>query len=260
MALRYERKYYISNEKLDTLRERLKPFVNPDVHLKENEIGLSQYTVRSIYYDTPTMEFYYEKKEGLENRNKFRIRVYDQFKPGDVAFLEIKRKLGNRIKKHRATLPAEKTGELLKTGDIEKYIIADKSPKVLDDASKFLYYYYAKSLKPVNLVVYEREAFHGKFDPGVRITFDKNVRTTLYPKLSELYSEARNKAITPGYFIVEIKYFETMPVWAHSIVEEFKLRLEAISKYSTGLDIHYPYYSRMRYSPVGLSRTGFNDL
>lgn len=261
MLLRYERKYYIRNERLDELRERLRPFVNPDVHSKTGADGLSQYTVRSIYYDTPFMEYYYEKKEGLENRNKFRIRVYDQFKKGDVAFLEIKKKLGNRIKKHRSTLPADQVRDLLTTGNMEDHIIVNKkSPNALKDASMFLYYYYKKSLKPVNLVVYEREAYHGKFDPGVRITFDKNVRSTIYPKLGELYSEDRNKAITPGYFILEVKYYEIIPVWALSIIEEFKLSLEAISKFASGLDVHNSFYSRMRFSPVSLSRVPINEL
>ncbi|MBX9851821.1 MAG: polyphosphate polymerase domain-containing protein [Cytophagaceae bacterium] len=249
------------NSKLDEIRERLTPFVNPDVHLKARQGGLSQYTVRSIYYDTPFMDYYYEKKEGLENRNKFRIRVYDTFKAGDIAFLEIKRKLGNRIKKHRATLLVENLKDLLLTGNIEDYIIqGPKFPGALEDANKFMHHYFKKNLKPVNLVVYDREAYHGKFDAGVRITFDKNVRTTIYPTVDELYSEARNKAITPGYFIVEIKYFEIMPVWARSIVEEFHLRLEAISKYSSGLDIHHATHSRMRFSPMSFARTAFNEV
>jgi SPX domain protein involved in polyphosphate accumulation len=261
MLLRYERKYYIANDKLEELRNRLMPFVKPDVNSKVSNGGLSQYTVRSIYYDTPFMEYYYEKKEGLEYRNKFRIRVYDQHKPGDVAFLEIKRKLGNRIKKHRSTLLVENLKNLLCTGCTEDYIITSpKSSRALKDSSKFMYYYYKKSLKPVNLISYEREAYHGKFDPGVRITFDKNVRSTIYPKIDEIYSEHRAKNITPGHFIIEIKYYETMPVWAKSIIEEFKLNLEAISKFSSGLDIHNNQYSRTRFSPVGLSRNAFYEV
>jgi SPX domain protein involved in polyphosphate accumulation len=246
--LRYERKYYVPNNQLNGLRKRLLPFLRPDAYSKVTEDGLTQYTVRSIYYDTPLMDFYYEKMEGLENRNKFRIRVYDDYQPGNVAFLEIKQKLGSRIKKFRSTLEIENVKNILKEGDIGKYI--KSRPK---DASKFMYHYYRNSLKPVTLVVYDREAYHGKFDSGVRITFDKNVRTAIYPKLEDIYNESTLKPITPDFFILEIKYFFDFPTWARSIVEEFNLRLEAISKYSTGIDIHHV-NSRIRFSPVGFSR------
>ncbi|WP_028980115.1 polyphosphate polymerase domain-containing protein [Sporocytophaga myxococcoides] len=260
MMLRYERKYFVPNDRLDELRARLMPFVNPDVHTKVGESGLSQYTVRSIYYDTPFMEYYYEKKEGLEFRNKFRIRGYDNQKEDSIVFLEIKRKLSNRIGKHRATLKFSDLKSLLTTGNTRDYINGPKLPKALKDADKFLFYYYSKSLKPVNLVVYDREAFHGKFDDEVRITFDKNVRTSIYPTIDELYSEERLKLITPGFFVLEIKYYNIMPTWARSIVEEFSLQLEAISKYSSGLDIHHTTYGRMRFSPISLSRNPFYRL
>lgn len=260
MKLRYERKYYVSNDQLDKLRERLKPFVNPDVHAKPGDTGLSQYTVRSIYYDTPFMEYYYEKKEGLEFRNKFRIRGYDQQTEDSIIFLEIKRKLNNRIGKHRSTLKYKDLKPLLTSGNTRDYITGPKFPKALKDADKFLFYFYSKSLKPVNLVVYDREAFHGKFNDEVRITFDKNVRTAIYPTIDELYSENRLKLVTPGSFILEIKYYNSMPLWARSIIQEFSLRLEAISKYSTGLDIHHATYGRMRFSPISLSRNPFYRL
>jgi len=260
MKLRYERKYFVPNERLDDLRARLKPFVNPDVHTKVGASGLSQYTVRSIYYDTPFMEYYYEKKEGLEFRNKFRIRGYDNLTDSSIVFLEIKRKLSNRIGKHRAILKYSDLKSLLTTGNTEAYITGPKFPKAIKDANKFLFFYYSKSLKPVNLVVYDREAYHGKFDDEVRITFDKNVRTSIYPTIDELFSEDRLKLVTPGYFVLEIKYYHIMPTWARSIVEEFSLQLEAISKYSSGLDIHHTTYGRMRFSPISLSRNPFYRL
>ncbi|MFN6943527.1 MAG: VTC domain-containing protein [Cytophagaceae bacterium] len=255
--LRYERKYYVRNDQLEALRNRLLPFVNPDVHAKTQSGGLSQYTVRSIYYDTPLMEYYDEKMEGLELRSKYRIRVYDQPVEGAIAFLEIKKKLGNRIKKHRAVLPYTNLLDLVRTGDVEKYVENTKKfPNSVQDAKRFLYYFYKKSLRPVNLITYDREAYHGKFDSGVRITFDKNVRSSIYPCLEELFSENRAKVITPGYFILEVKYFHVYPLWAHSMIEEFGLRHEAISKFSTGVDVHYVNSSK-RFSPISSARVPF---
>ncbi|HEX8546827.1 MAG TPA: polyphosphate polymerase domain-containing protein [Cytophagaceae bacterium] len=250
---RYERKYYVRNTIIDGLRKRLIPFVDPDSHANPSTNGLPQYTVRSIYYDSPVMEYYHEKMDGLENRSKYRIRVYDDYKPGEILFVEIKRKLGNRIKKHRSTILVDDIQMLLNTGEAERFVIRDKNyEEGLKDANKFLFHYYKHSLRPVNLVTYDREAYHGKFDHGVRITLDKNVRTKVYPHLDELYNESHLKAVTSNHFILEIKYFNIIPSWATSIVEEFGLSHEAISKYSTGIDVHTP--GRMRFSPIGMSR------
>lgn len=245
--LRYERKYYVHNSRLDELRSRMMPFLRPDIFAKKNDRGHGEYTVRSIYYDTPFMDFYYEKMEGLKDRNKFRIRVYDQYEPGNLAFLEVKQKLGPRIKKHRATTEVMDVVPLLRTADVDTYIKSD--PK---GASKFLFHYYKNALKPVNLVVYEREPYHGKFDSGVRITLDKNVRSAIYPKMEGIYNEGMLKPITPEYFILEIKYFYHFPCWCRSVLEEFDTRLEAISKYATGIDIHHQHTSQ-RFSPIGFT-------
>lgn len=249
---RYERKYYLANIKLPELRKRLEPFVEPDTFTGINEYGISEYTVRSIYYDTPFMKYYEEKKEGVELRNKFRIRVYDKEEPNSIAFLEIKKKVGNRIGKHRALIPYTSVAEILETGDIEKHL---KNPKHLYDGQKFLYHFFKNSLRPLNLVIYEREAYMGKFDKGVRITFDKNVRTVIYPRLDKIFDEDGAKYLSDDCFVLEIKYHDEIPVWALSIIEEFKLNLKAISKYADGLDKHLE-NKRIRFSPISLGRIG----
>ena len=94
-------------------------------------------------------------------------------------------------------------------------------------------------MKPTVLVVYEREAYHGLLDSGVRITFDKNIRSRVYPELADMFNNHGLKHLFDSHFILEIKYFtEKMPTWAKSLVEEFRLRHEALSKYTVGYDIN----------------------
>lgn len=66
----------------------------------------------------------------------------------------------------------------------------------VNGAGKFLYHVYRNNLKPVILVIYEREAFHDRFIKEVRITIDKDLRSIAYPCLDELYSE--KNAIPPS--------------------------------------------------------------
>jgi SPX domain protein involved in polyphosphate accumulation len=213
-------------------------FVRPDIFTNAAENGLRQYTVRSIYFDTHNLDFYHEKIEGLIHRRKFRIRGYDKFDPGCRVVFEIKRKIENRVKKHRSFVEYDNVDKILASGDVEKYIVNDnRCPKAIEDAQRFLYHIKKSQLIPTCLIVYEREAWHGKFDQGVRITFDKNIRSLTYPDIDRLFEDDNMNYLFDNHFILEIKYFtDQMPLWARSLVQEFKLRNDALSKYTIGFE------------------------
>lgn len=236
--LRFERKYLVPYPQLDALRARLLPFVQPDSHTHLCPAGHPEYTVRSIYFDTPAREAVRDKVEGEEARRKLRIRVYDQPTPEAAAFFEIKRKIGEKIMKHRAAIPAGKLAEVLESGDFEAALLLP-SDKTLADASRFFFHLHRYHMSPVNRIAYEREAYVGKFNPGLRVTFDKNIRSKLLPALSELYGEENNTYPWKSHFILEMKYFEApMPSWMRSVAEEFELDAEAVSKYVAGYFCH----------------------
>lgn len=232
MKLRYERKYLVGNEMLEPMRKRFMPFLIPDLNADQTELK-SEYTVRSIYFDTPEFDSLSEKVEGLENRLKLRIRGYNNYFAGCEVFLEIKRKLGNRIAKNRAITLYDLLDKTLETGELIRSS-GKNSDQMKDDAARFFYHLHRKAQRPVNLVVYDREPYHGKFDPGVRITFDKNIRAAIFPDLSELFSDNGLNYVWKDAFILEVKYFEGgMPSWCKSIIQEFQLKHEALSKYAS---------------------------
>lgn len=236
--LRYERKYLVPVELMSAVRQRLLPFIIPDAYARKNSSGIYEYTVRSIYLDTYDLECYQQKSEGLQFRRKLRIRGYNMLSADSKVILEIKRKIGNRIKKHRSTLLFSNLNNLLKSPDLEQYIIQGKREESIDDARRFFFHLKKRQFAPTNLVVYEREAYQGKMDKGVRITFDKNIRSRIFPKMDSLYDDVNLKPLFNDHFVLEIKYFtDQMPVWARSLVQEFKLRNDAISKYTIGYDV-----------------------
>ncbi len=236
--LRYERKYLVPVELIDSLRKRLWAFVIPDKNAIKNENGIFQYTVRSIYFDTYDLECYHQKSDGLLLRRKLRIRGYNSLSPDSKVILEIKRKIGNRIKKHRSSLFFKDVNELFLKNDLEKFIIKGARGDSINEARRFFYHLKKSQFAPTNLVVYEREAYQGKIDNNVRITFDKNIRSKLSHKTELLYDDHNLKPLFNNSFVLEIKYFnDQMPVWARSIVQEFKLRNDAISKYTIGYDV-----------------------
>jgi SPX domain protein involved in polyphosphate accumulation len=237
MLLRYERKYLVPFKIMDALRARVLPFVDVDKYALISNPEFPQYTVRSIYLDTPNMDCHEEKTEGVELRKKFRIRSYNTYSPDAIAIFEIKRKMGSRIKKHRAFTSFQFVEPLMNSADIFKHI--HQTGDCIDDAKRFFFHVKKNNLRSTVLVVYEREAYHGRIDSGVRITFDKNIRSLLNPAFSELYTNNNLRHLFPSHFILEIKYYtDEMPTWAKSLVQEFRLRNDALSKYTIGYDVN----------------------
>ncbi len=236
--LRIERKYLVQNHRIDALRKRISSFVVPDMYTHVNDQGIREYTVRSIYFDSNNFSCYAEKREGVMLRRKFRIRGYDRPEDNSYVVFEIKRKIEARQKKYRSKVLFRDVEELLRSGDYNRYVMPNGiNSHDPDNAAKFLYHINKKQFVPTCLVVYEREAYFGKLDCGVRITFDKNIRSRLYPPVNSLYDEKEMKLLFKNHFILEIKYFRhEMPVWARSVVQEFRLRNDALSKYTIGVD------------------------
>ena len=233
--MRYEYKYIVHKSKMDRLREIFLPFVNLDKFAEAGE--KSQYTVRSIYFDTPRFDFYYEKIEGIKNRKKVRLRGYNEEDKNATVFLEIKRKYDIPIIKYRAPVTYGDALEMFSDTRINGQIISDKIfPKGHENSKRFFYQVLSKTLRPVVLVIYEREAYLSKFDDTVRITIDKNLRSKAYPRLNELYQENRISGSLTNHFILEVKFNSYFPVWLNPIIANLSLRKQAASKYVISMD------------------------
>ncbi|MEM1271034.1 MAG: polyphosphate polymerase domain-containing protein [Bacteroidota bacterium] len=234
---RTECKFLVPNRYLDEIRRMVQPFVEQDPYAARTG---GTYTVRSIYYDTPHLSYYREKLEGLKMRKKLRIRGYNESKPDDLIFLEIKRRFNTPISKNRSPVRFSDLPQLLATGDTERYVQKLPSFKEAEaDAQRFLYNLGRHQLVPVVTTVYDREAFVGKFDKSLRVTFDKNLRSEARPTLDALTREGRQKYVFKGHFVLEIKYYgPIMPVWGRTLTGRFGLRQEAVSKYAYAVDTH----------------------
>lgn len=234
MPGRIEYKYLLSNALISKVRRDMLAHVEAD--LPPGDGTSSEYTVRSVYFDTPRFDCYQEKADGLKMRNKFRIRGYGRGGSKSVVFLEIKRKCDAFIEKHRAPLSHDDLEAFFASRDIDRYI-PGASGQVKEDALRFLYHYCRHGLRPAALVVYDREAFKGRFDSSLRITFDKNVRGTAFPSLSELFDDHRLKVAMPGWCVFEVKFFRyALPQWVRSIIQRYELPRFALSKYAICLE------------------------
>lgn len=244
--MKFEYKYRIPNELIPRLRARIMPFMQPDPHMAGYED--TGYTVRSVYFDTIHLTYYYEKVEGLEVRKKVRVRGYNEPVDDPVVFLEIKRKFNNKLFKNRAALGFSNLENILCTGDVSQYLIPSGKRKMADDARKFMFHLASDNLKPTTKVMYERKALFGRFDRTLRMTFDMNIRSDTCISCDSLFEEHHCIPIDPGHSVFEVKFYSIFPSWLKPIIEEFNLSRQAYSKYTRGVD------AAMRWSPPGCDR------
>lgn len=249
---RLEYKYKVPNSHLSALREQLDAFMVRDQHVLEDT---GQYTIRSIYMDTYALDYYYQKESGIQHRRKLRIRAYNELCADAWAFLEIKRKDNMAIAKTRAPFRFADVDALFASGNIERYIEASHA-QALADARAFFFHMHRYALKPTVLISYEREAFFGCADPALRITLDKNLRSTPFPHIDELYSEKRMRFSLAGYFILEVKFYKgSTPGWLKSFLERHRLERMALSKYAISLESHRIPQSVCTFSTLAQSQT-----
>jgi hypothetical protein len=233
--MKLEYKFLVRNENLNLLKSRLLPFIEPDEFASES--SENEYTVRSIYFDSSSYNFYHEKIEGIKIRKKLRIRGYDSADENNLVFLEIKNKYENHIGKNRTPLKYHDLGNLLMTKSVDSYALtANGYSNSIKDGGKFFHHILKNDLKPTILVVYDREPYFSKFDKNLRITIDKNLRYFPYPKMKHLYRDTDLEFATPNHFVLEVKFVNGYPVWLQRIIQEFNLTRRPVSKYTICVD------------------------
>ena len=83
MEYRHELKFLVSEKEIQLMAHRLKSVMKMDAH----QIGNS-YMIRSLYFDDINDSCKRENEDGIDNRRKFRIRLYD----GNVSVLHLEKK------------------------------------------------------------------------------------------------------------------------------------------------------------------------
>ncbi|MBN1339921.1 MAG: polyphosphate polymerase domain-containing protein [Bacteroidales bacterium] len=222
--MRFEYKYIVHESLMEKLRQAVLPFVEPDKFMDAG--GKGHYTVRSIYFDSPRFDYYFEKIDGIRDRIKMRLRGYEGLSDDAKVFFEIKRKYNIPIAKDRTCLTYSEALIILK--NLNKTVYHEGH----EDVRSFVYHLLNNRLVPVVNVIYEREAYLDKFYPGNRITIDRNLRSVAFPSIDRLYSENGVRRSLSGYFILEVKFNRSFPQWMKPIQSSFGLLKQSASKYA----------------------------
>ena len=217
MHFRHEWKYEINYMDFLTLRMRLAAVMQRDSHAVDGK-----YEIRSLYFDTPSDRALREKLDGVNQREKFRIRLYNY--DTSVIFLEKKSKWNNLCSKESTELTEEEVqrllrGEIMWMKNTDRVLCRELYDKMV-----------GQGLRPKTIVDYTREPF--VLAPGnVRVTLDYAIHTGLQCT-DFLNPQAVTVPAGEDGILLEVKWDEYLPDIIREAVSLESRRAGAFSKYA----------------------------
>lgn len=217
MNFRHEWKHEINYSDFISVRRRLEATAKPDSHGTDG-----CYSIRSLYFDNLSDKALMEKIDGVDLREKFRIRYYNR----DASYicLEKKSKVRGLCRKETLQLSEEEVKQLLE-GDYAWMKMPEK--KLAGELySKMM----SQGLRPKTIVEYDRKAYI--YEPGnVRVTLDYHIRTgILSTKFLDPYCVTVPVRFSP--IIMEVKWDAFLPGIIQDAVQLEGRCAAAFSKYT----------------------------
>ncbi len=217
MKYRHECKFEINYSDLLMLKSRLSVVAKSDSHATNGA-----YEIHSLYFDNGNDVALREKINGINHREKFRIRYYD--KDLDFIKLEKKSKINNLTQKKSVRISKEQVRDIL-NGKYE-WMIESKEPLLEEFYSKIK----AQGLRPKTIVEYTREPFVFPYG-NVRVTLDYNIRTSSnchnFLKSVEVMIPVKDVPM-----IMEVKWDEYLPDIIKDVIRMGNHSQGAFSKYA----------------------------
>ncbi|MGN0290639.1 MAG: polyphosphate polymerase domain-containing protein, partial [Lachnospiraceae bacterium] len=211
---RYEKKYILSKEIYEKLREKTEPY------MQEDEYGM--HTIRNLYFDNWSDELIRTSIEKPVYKEKFRIRCYEKPSKDTRIFLEIKKKYRGIVNKRRVEMTVKQAEQYLKSG-----LYLGEKPQILKEIDYFLQFY---KVEPKLYLAYDRVALYGKEDKDFRITFDQNIRSR-WEHLDLVDDTGVEYLLEEGTSLMEVKTKDALPLWFTEILSELQIRNTSFSKY-----------------------------
>lgn len=177
-------------------------------------------TVRSIYFDDLRLSACHANLSGLTDRNKVRIRWYDQLRPGNQFFLEIKWRRNRRTGKHRQQIYSRKRLCEMTYRQIQDALLrqlpSDYVPLVMQYD------------QPIALVEYRREHFVSD-DQRMRLTIDYDL--CFYDQTGKSTIQTRFPKRLPELVVLEGKVAFGDEYLLESLLRPIRKRVGRCSKY-----------------------------
>lgn len=215
---RHEQKYYICQADYELISRRLSLSMERDRYADRN----GEYFIRSLYFDDMYDSAFRDKLDGVDSRDKYRLRTYNL--TDKVIKLEKKHKDGQFIQKSSISLNRKECDELLQGN--YGFLLSRREPFAREMYAAFA----TRQLRPKVIVDYVREAYVFPLE-DVRVTFDKDIRTghrgiDLFDQDLPTYP-----VLSSGDMVMEVKFNLYLPTYIRSLIQLPAEVRSAVSKY-----------------------------
>ena len=217
---RYEMKYMMTTQQKRKVLEAMFPYMKLD--------NYGHTTIRNVYFDTDNYRLVRRSIEKPVYKEKLRIRSYDQAKPQDKVFIELKKKYDDVVYKRREALTQLETLEWL--------VRRTPFPKATQMGNEIDYFFkFYQTLKPKVFLSYEREAFYSLDGSDFRVTVDENILAR-QEELSLSRDVWGERLIGENQVLMEIKTSGGIPLWMTKVLTQERIYKTSFSKYGTAYE------------------------
>lgn len=217
MKFRHELKHIINYIDFLTIKQNMSVIANLDIHATNGT-----YQVRSLYFDNLYDKVLREKIDGINCREKFRIRYYN----GDTSIIHLEKKskingLCNKVSAPLTVIEAQKIID----GDLE-WMKESRYSLIVELYAKM----HAHGMRPTTIVDYTRIPYI--YGPGnVRVTLDFDIRTGLRC-VDFLNPNSITISAGDAPIILEVKWDEFLPDTIRHACQLHNRNSSAFSKYA----------------------------
>ena len=218
-AQRHEQKYFLSKGDAAYLSLLLRRLLPADRHAD----GYGEYHIRSLYFDDCFNSAMSDKLDGVMNRHKYRIRIYNF--SDRVIRLERKSKGGEFISKMSCAISRDLAEQII-AGD--PYGLETLNHPLLQDVYRMMT---TRLLRPAVIVDYVREAYVHPCEE-TRVTLDKQLRTGFLS--TDIFDPQlpTYPCLDHEQTILEVKYNRRFPAFLVPVLSSVPAQRSAISKYT----------------------------
>ncbi len=213
---RYEKKYFLTENQYEAFRKTAAPHIKPDDY--------AEYTLCNIYYDTDNYSLIRASLEKPVYKEKLRVRSYGVPGGHDRVFVELKKKYDGVVYKRRVSMENCRVQAFLKNGE--------QCGEINQIGREIEYFQSLYRSEPAAFIAYDREAFQGRDDPELRVTFDTNIRYRL-DRLSLSEGDDGLPLLDNGLILMEIKIPDACPLWLCRALSGLEITPVSFSKYGT---------------------------
>ena len=219
IVYRQELKYLLDIRDYVRVRSMLSAVLKPD----ENADSENIYHIRSLYFDDAKNTDLFSKISGLQDRKKYRLRIYNS--STDLIRFEKKVKENSGTYKRTVKISLEQAEAVIGR---DFSVLRDSEDPLLRE----IFSYDSRHiLRPSVITDYTREAFIND-EGNVRITFDSRLKTAAAN--TDLFDPdlIMIPAIDPSQIILEVKYTGFLPEFISAVLSGTNAVYLAVSKFA----------------------------